>query len=252
MNNAATRDVGLLYDWTNRQNHRARLAVWILFAVVLHAAAYVSFRAANPPPNAIKPSTARLIVLAPGSDEARRLSPLIAASDPSLYATDRSALSSSPPAIPEYQPSFQNAVPPLQLLPERSSRLLPPLPRDDGPVVVNDAPTTTNPPRPEPARETTVTFAGDLAGREINHRPAAAFTARPGDPLARSRYLVAVAPSGTVRHVFEIEGTASADINAVSIPFLLGFEFFPTDADALAWGTATIHWGLDVRRQRLE
>lgn len=255
MSNAPTRDIRLLFDWTSRQDHRRRLTAWILLALVLHVAAYFTFRAAYPPPNVATPSTARLIILPPGSDAARHLTPFISAADPSLYATDRSSLRNAPPSIPPYHPSFENAAPPLQPLPATTARLLPPLPQDAGPVVVNDDRPTALP-QPAPARDTTVVFSGDLTDKKIIRRPVAAFTARPGDPLTRSRYLLAVDASGSVRHALEIVGTASPDINTVAIPFLLGFEFAPDDASAdaapLAWGTATIHWGLDVRRQRLD
>ncbi len=255
MSNAATREVRLLYDWTPRHAQRRRLVYWIVVALVLHVAAYFTFRASYPAPTGIAPANARLIMLPPDSEAARRLAPIIATADPSLYATDRSIHRSAPPAIPTYHPSFENAAPPLQPLPATTARLLPSLPRDGGPVVVDDGRPAT-PPRPAPARDTAVNFAGDLSGREIIARPTAAFTARPGDPLTRSRYLIAVDAAGSVRHVFEIEGTASPDINTVSIPYLLGFQFAPgnapTDPESLAWGTATIHWGLDVRRQRLD
>ncbi|MGC1481374.1 MAG: hypothetical protein WA771_12765, partial [Chthoniobacterales bacterium] len=125
---------------------------------------------------------------------------------------------------------------------------------DNGPVVVQEVapPTVALPP---PARETTVALSGGLADREVTERPTPAFTARPDDELAPARYLLAVGPDGSVRHVFEIEETTSPEINAVAVPFLYDHQFLPAATDAsptLTWGTATIHWGLDIHRQRLE
>ncbi len=248
----ATDPARLLYDWTGHPDHRRRLGFWILGALVLHASAYLLFRATDPPPSSLEPSKAKIHILAPDSEAARLLAPRIAAADPALFAADRLATRPLPdPAIPDYRPSFENAEPPLVALPEPVRELLPPLPRDDGPVVVNDGRASPRP-LPAPARDTKVVFAGDLASRSVTSRPNAAFTARPGENLAPATYLVAVAPTGEVRHVVEIERTASPRINAVAIPYLMGFRFDPTPtATDVAWGEATIHWGLDVRRERL-
>ncbi len=252
--NVTVEHARLLYDWTGRQDHRRRLGLWITFALVLHAAGYFLFRAAYPDPTRVEPVNAKIYLLSPDSEAARRLAPMIAAADPALFAADRLATRPlADPAIPDYQPSFENATPPLAALPDPDVSLLPPLPRDDGPVVVNDGRAAPKP-LPAPARNTQVTFADDLAKRPIANQPTAAFTARPGEPLAPATYLLAVAPDGTVRHVMELDRTDSPQINAVAIPYLLRFKFSPAapSTSHLAWGTATIHWGLDVRRERLD
>lgn len=251
--NAASENVRLLYDWTGRQDHHRRLGLWIVVALTFHTAGYLVFRASSPEPVGIEPSSATLFFLPPGSEAAIRLAPILAGADPALFATDRLATRPFPdPTVPDYHPSFENATPPLAALPEPIVALLPPLPRDDGPVVVNDGRASPRP-LPPPARATQVTFSGDLAGRLITDAPAAAFTARPGERLPSSTYLVAVDPEGAVRHALEMERTDSPQINTVAIPYLLAFRFAPAPSDsALAWGQATIHWGLDVRRVRLE
>ncbi len=243
----------LLYDWTGRQDHRRRLGIWIFLALSLHAVGYFLFRAAYPEPTNSDPVAATIFILPSGGEDARRLGPMIAAADPGLFAADRLTTRPLPdPAVPDYHPSFENAPPPLAPLPNPVVDLLPPLPRDSGPVAINDGRPSPKP-LPAPARDTEVTFADDLANRPTTARPTAAFTARPREPLAPATYLIAVAPDGSVRHVMEMDRTDSPQINAVAIPYLFRFKFSPVaDSTDLAWGLATIHWGLDVRRLRLE
>jgi hypothetical protein len=234
-------------DWAAAQKPPRRLALWIVVALLLHAGTFLLFRIAWPPAAPVGISDASLYVLLPGSAEARRLAPFLEAADPALFAPERAH--SEPlakPEMPAYRPSFAAAAPALVPLPDDGARVLPPLVRDFRPVPMPEEarPSIATPP---PAGRTQVAFSASLASRAPKDWPEMKFTARPGDPLAPTRFLIAVAPDGRVLHVMK-DGPSDVLDDAAS-QYLARLWFARGPDSRIAWGTATFHWGLDVNRK---
>jgi len=247
-----------LFDWAAAQNNPRRLALWILVALALHAGAYALFRINYPPPAPPRISEATLYVLPPGSPEAKRLAPFLAEADPALFAPERARGTALPsPTAPPFQPSYATATLQLAPLPERQTHVLPPLPRDFGPVPVRE---TAAPPAtlPAPAHETRILFSTALEARAPTPPAATRFMARPGDQLAPMRFLLAVSPEGRVLHVFpdtistsKLAGSENQALEEAATRYLMTLEFQPRADGGVTWGTATFHWGLDVERKEL-
>jgi hypothetical protein len=239
----------LLFDWASAQDARRRLALWLIVALLLHSAAWLVFRISYPPPEPIRFSDATLYVLLPGSAEEKRLAPFLAAADPALFAPeDAHGRELIAPPLPAYEPSFTVAKPQLLPLADSQPRVLPPLIRDFGPVPVSEA-------EPvallssAPTEETAVVFSGSLVARPVTEWPKRKFTVRPRDELEASRFLIAVAPDGRVLHVVKDGPTGVLD-DAASI-YLMHLRFARGPDSSTAWGMATFHWGLDVKREEL-
>ena len=246
----------LMFDWASAQKGGRRLALWLVAAVLLHCAAYLLFRVSYPPLSPSRISDATLYVLLPGSPEARRLAPFLAAEDPALFAPEKIHDREMPaPPIPAYQPSYAVATPQLEPLPDSQPRVLPPLIRDFGPVPVAETPVAASS-QPMPAKDTQVVFSAPLQSRAPQQWPQANFGARPGDELAPTQFLIAVAPDGRVLHVLkdpDSAGTTLGDDNKAlddaASQFLMRLSFQRGPDSQVAWGTATFHWGLDVKRE---
>jgi len=237
----------LMFDWADEG--RRRLALWVIAALVLHAAAYALLRINYPRPEPARISDATLYVLPPDSPAAARLAPFLAAADPALFAAERSDRIGQPaPPIPAYQPSYATDRPELLPLPDAQPRVLPPLLRDFGPVPVSE-PATPHPTAPAPAADTQILFSSSLSGRAPAERPKAKFTARPGDQLAPTRFLLAVAPDGRVLHVLRDGATRNVALDDAASRLLMRIWFHRGDDSQVAWGTATFYWGLDVKRE---
>ncbi len=240
-------ELRLLYDWAH--DHGRRLALWLIAAAALHAGVFLLFRISYPRPEPARISDAALYILLPGTAEARRLAPFLASADPALFAAGRSDHLDFPaPSIPAYQPSYAVAKPELIPLPDPQPRILPPLLRDLGPVPIADAPS----PRialPPPATRTQIIFSAALRSRAPREWPKAKFLARPGDQLAPTRFLLAVAPDGRVLHVLRDGNGKNAALDDAASQLLMQLWFQRGGDSRIAWGTATFHWGLDVKRE---
>ncbi len=242
----------LLFDWAAAQRSGQRLALWLVVAVLLHAAAYLAFRIGDPPAEPSRISEPALYVLLPGSAESRRLAPYLDAEDPSLFAPELTHGHAAPaPALPAYEPSYASARPQLAPLPEAPSRVLPPLIRDIGPVPMPETRIVTS---AAPAMGTQILLSETLAGRAPSEWPPRDFSARPGDQLAATRFLIAVAPDGRVLHVFRDRDSIGDDnrtLDDAASRYLMALRF-QRGADAqVVWGMACFHWGLDVKREEL-
>lgn len=239
--------VRLMFDWAH--DHRRRLALWLIIAVLLHIGAYFLFRIVQPAAAPAPTLDTAIHVLAPGSPEAARLAPFIAANDPSLVAPDRIGPVEIPdPTIPPYQPGYAAAPPPIAPLPDPQPRLLPPIVRDVGPVPMPNIRSTLV--IPAPARETTISFSGGLENRKRSTLPDPGFPANPGDALPAAVFLLKVDPAGGVVHVFQQESTGNRELDLLAAGYLSGLRF--DEAPGPAWGTAIFHWGMDVKREEVE
>lgn len=244
----AGRRLHLLFDWASAQDDRRRLALWIVVALALHAGAYTLFRLSYPVPRAARISDATLYVLLPGSRESSLVAPYLASADPALVAPEgRPNLKLSPPAIPAYKPSYATWTPVVSPLPDAQPRVVPPLVRVYAPVEVSDS-YAPPPHQAAPARDTQIVFSPSLASRAPRNRPQLHFVTTRGEQLAPSQFLLAIAPDGRVLHVLKNGSGQALDDDASK--YLMSLWFQRGNGSAIAWGTATFHWGLDVKREK--
>jgi hypothetical protein len=244
----------LLFDWASAQRSGQRLALWVVIALFLHAGAYLLLRVTYPPADPVRISEAALYVLLPGSPEEKRLTPFIEAANPALFAPeDPHGLAMPAPPMPAYEPSYAAAKPQLVPMPENPARVLPPLLPDFGPISMPEA-AAPAPQWPAPATGTQIVFSRTLEARAPQEWPAKKFTARPGDLLAPMQFLIAVAPDGRVLHVFRDPDSAGDDNKAIddaASRYLMSLWFRRGPNSGIVWGSATFHWGLDVKREEL-
>lgn len=239
--------LALLFEWAHHDGRR--LGLWLLVAALLHVGAYLLFRIDYPRPSPARIDEATLHVLLPGSPEAERLAPFLRSEDPGLFAPERATRADAPlPAVPAYEPSYAAAKPELVPLPDPAIRILPPLPLESGAVPVNDAPAT---PRklPAPAEKTQISASASLASR-LPATTVGPFSARPGDQLPPTRFLVAVAPDGRVLHVIRDAPGVNPALDDDASRFLMALRFTRGERYT-TWGTVTFHWGLDVERREV-
>lgn len=237
----------LLFDWAHEDGRR--LALWMIVAIALHAAAWPLFQTRYPHPEPANISEASLYVLLPGSPAAARLAPLLASADPSLAAPERDDRLGLPePKIPDYEPSYAAAALELVPLPDPAPRLLPPLLQDFGPVPMPDS-ANAAPSLPPPATATQVIFSEALRNRAPGRIPPVTLSARPGDQLAPSRFLIAVASDGRVLHIVRPIDSVNKSLDDAAARQLMQLKFAPASDDAVVWGVALYFWGLDVHRE---
>lgn len=250
--NAAPPDEAIqhLLDWESRQAAPRRLALWIVVAVVLHAAALVAFRLVPPSVDRSEPSSEAVIALAlPGTQAGETLARWLDLRDPALFAAERSDRANRfDPAPPPYRPSFMDVAAPALPMPERSERLLPPLPTSSSPVAISGGRRMAEDTPKEASSETEIRFSGALENRAVVERGEFTFVARPGDLLQPAEFLIAVGPDGHVLHGFEQTGTTFEPLNAQASAALHELRFEP--GPGIQWGAATFYWGDDVERRR--
>ena len=244
----AGRRLHLLFDWAAAQDDRRRLALWIVVALALHAGAYTLFHLSYPVPRAARISDATLYILLPGTRESSLIAPYLASADPALVAPEGSPnVKLPPPAIPAYKPSYETWTPVVSPLPDPQSRVAPPLVRVYAPVEVADS-YAPPPSLAAPASETQIVFSPALAARAPQNRPQLRFVTTRGEQLAPSQFLLAIAPDGRVLHVLKNGPGQALDDGASQ--YLMSLWFQRGSGSAIAWGTATFHWGLDVKREK--
>lgn len=246
---APSERLALLFEWA-QHDRRRRLGLWLLVAMGLHAGAYFLFRIEYPRPQPSRLNDAALYVLLPDSSERPRIAAFLESADPALFAPERTSLAVPLPVTPAYEPSYVASRPELEPLPEKASRVLPPLPIDFGPIPVAE-PSLKRPSLPPPVRETQLQVSVNLLGLIPKDLPAmSSFEARPGDQLPPARFLVAVAPDGRPLHVIRDGIGVNPTLEDAASRYLMALRFKRASEPAgITWGTATFHWGLDVTRR---
>lgn len=238
----------LLFDWPTRHHVHLVLPLMLVVSFALHALGVVVFRAARPQSRPSPERAARVWFLPPGSPQAARVMPMLAASDPAVFspgeisARDRLSRPES-----EYVPSFDSESPELVPLPEAGRKMLGPV----GPVVAavrSDSPAPAPPPA-RPGLPTRLRPGGDLADREVALPADAAFHAPPRQGLLPLEFLVSVSPQGRVLYLFPMNSSGNETIDREALRVLTRARFAARkEAPGATWGTATFLWGADVDR----
>lgn len=239
-----------LFEWPSRHNVHLALPLMIVLSVALHAACVVVFQVAYPRPHRSPQRSAEVFFLVPGSPIAKRIAPLLAASDPALFSPGH-VPGGEAGKLPEtaYIPSFDSERPTLTRLDDPAPPpALPPL-ASSGPVSVPL--TVPNPPKSRaPGLPTAVRFDGALSGRSFVPPENLTFSSATVRGLAPTVFLVAVSPEGLPLHVFPLARQSSGNeiLDRAALRYLASGRFAPDpSAKEPAWGTAIFLWGSDVK-----
>ena len=239
-----------LFDWPSRHNVHLALPIMLVVSAGLHVAGVAAFQVVRPRAQAAPERSAQVYFLAPGSAEAARLAPLLAASDPALFSPAHAG-GRGGWNLPEtaYAPSFDAAPPALLAAPAPADPPVLPAVSSSRPVSENTSLARPLPPA-RPGFPTMVTFDGPLAGRSVTAPAEFSFRVIPADglkSLPAAEFLVAVSPEGRPLHFFPRKSSGSEALDRAALQYLAGARVSAdTGATAPAWGTATFHWGVDI------
>lgn len=238
-----------LFDWPSRHDVHLALPIMLVVSVGLHVAGIFVFQVVHPRARVGPERSAEVYYLAPGSPEAAKLAPLLAASDPSLFSpahtTGRGVWK-----LPEttYTPSFDASSPQLLAIPPSSRPNLIPRVSSLGPVSREAGARRASP--PSAGLPTAVSFDGELAGRTVTPPPGFSFGVIPAGglkSLSPAEFLIAVSPDGRPLYFFPRESSGSEALDRAALRYLAGARFSPVSGtDKPAWSMATFHWGADV------
>lgn len=240
---------GLLFDWPSRHHVHLALPLMLLLAAVLHVAGIAVFQVSHPRAETPNDPSAEVYYLAPGSPEAARLEPLLAAADPALFSPAH-LTGRNPWKLPEtlYTASFDTGEPALLAAPPAPPASLLPAASSVGPVSA-DSSRRPRPPRPLPGIPTRVTFGTPLDGRTVTPPPDISFAVVPpaaAKALTAAEFFIAVSPEGRPLYFFPRRSSGSEPLDQAALRYLAGSRFSPDPgATEPAWGTATFHWGAD-------
>ena len=240
-----------LFEWPSRHNVHLALPIMLVLSFFLHAACMFIFHATFPRSEGSRERSAAVYHLLPGSPEAAKIAPMLAASDPALFSSTK-IFGHNVWKLPEtaYVASFDEEVPALAPLPAPlPSQFLPP---DSGTAPVAAAAFVPKAPPREPAVPTAVRFGGDLERRAWTPPQNFDFSALavlPRQGLAPAEFLVAVSPDGLPMHLFPQRSSGNENLDRAALQYLAGCRFAaaPSEREP-AWGTATFVWGADVRQ----
>jgi hypothetical protein len=241
-----------LFDWPSRHHVHLALPVMLVISAGLHVAGILVFQQTHPRAKTHSERGAKAYFLAPGSAEAAKLAPLLAASDPSLFSP------AHPSArdvwkLPEttYTPSFDASSPGLlTALPPSNSVQLPPV-SSTGPVTRDFAPAPASR-STLPGSPTSVTFGQEVTGRAVTPPESFSFAVVPADgakSFEAAKFLVAVSPEGRTLYFFPRQSSGSEVLDRAALRYLAGTRFEASNDAEPAWTTATFHWGADIVRQ---
>jgi hypothetical protein len=240
-----------LFEWPSRHNVHLMLPIMLILSFLLHAASLFVFQATFPRSEGSRERSAMIYYVLPGSPEAVRIAPMLAASDPALFSSAKT-FGREAWKLPKttYIASFDKESPALAPLPAPPlSEFLPPEP---GPAPVAATAFVPKPSPHLPAAPTAVRFGGALEGRSWTPPQdvdVSALLAAPGPVLAPAEFLVAVSPDGLPVHLFPQRSSGNENLDHAALQYLAGCRFAALPSErAPAWGTATFVWGADARR----
>jgi hypothetical protein len=225
----------------------------LVLSFFLHAGCLFIFHATFPSSEASRERSATVYSLLPGSAEAARIEPMLAASDPALFSSTK-VFGRNVWKLPRtaYVASFDEEVPALTTLPAPlPSQFLPP---DSGTTPVSVATVVARtPPAREPSVPTAVRFGGSLERRAWTppqNLDFATLGILPRQGLMPAEFLIAVSPDGLPMHLFPQRSSGDENLDRTALKYLAGcrFEAAPSDREP-AWGTATFVWGADVKQE---
>jgi hypothetical protein len=240
-----------LFEWPSRHSVHLVLPIMLLVSFLLHAVSLFVFHATLPRSEGSRERSAVVYHLAPGSPEALKIAPMLAASDPALFSSTK-IFGRGVWTLPKmaYVASFDKEVPALAPLPA-----LPPsqfLPPDPGAAPVAAAAFVPKPAPHHPGVPTAVRLGGALEGRSWTPPPnfdVSTLLLLSGQVLAPAEFLVAVSPDGLPMHLFLQRSSGNEDLDRAALQYLAGCRFATAASErGQTWGTATFVWGAGLKQ----
>lgn len=241
--------LGHLFDWPSRHHVHLALPVMLVLSAGLHVAGLAVFQISHTRATGRTEHEARAYFLAPGSAEAARLAPLLAAADPALFSPAH-ASTRDVWKLPEttYVASFDTAQSGLLTAPPTAPEIQQPPVSSTGPVS-REFSAASRRREMAPGVSTAVTFGRELAGRSRTPPENFSFSVIPPDglkSLAPAEYLVAVSPEGRPLYFFLRNSSGSEVLDRAALRYLTELRFAARDEAEPVWSSATFHWGADV------
>jgi hypothetical protein len=216
---------------------------FFVLSVLVHGFAFLLFQVVYPQRVTIPPPSMQVALLTPSSPENQAILRWISAEDPALATAGSVA---TPPALSEipFKPSFTALRTPPRTLPALEEKPVAPpspiaLPLLTPTVSAKPAAVESAPPAPSSAR-----FSGALTGRPFT--PRAALDAHAATSLEPALFLLAVDGAGQVRNCFRQRTSGDDTADDAAADYLSRGQFTAQPGAPLAWGLATITWGLEI------
>jgi hypothetical protein len=243
----ASERLSLIFDWPSRHAVHLALPLMVVVSFFAHAAGLAVFQLKPPAEPAVPRRSAGVFVLAPWSEDAAKVTPMIAAADPALFSASASEdrdiwlLPST-----DYPPSFDSLRPSLAPLPTEPPQVT---------SFTSSAPVSSERrsrpiPKAEPTLPTRIEWTGALRDFSFEPAPGVAFAAPARQNLLPLEFLVAVGPHGKLLHAFPLGSSGNERIDRDALRSLLGGHLSAgsRSLEAPVWGTAIFLWGADIQR----
>ena len=239
---------GLLFHWERPRGRQFAMAGFLLLSLALHALGFYLFQVVYPPPIALLPPPAQVMVIAPTSPEARTYLNWLNAEDPALASQTERPTDARAFQLPRlaHIPSYVAVKPQLKALPTERPILSPPAAFPPQPVKTNEA-VPDSPPLKAP---TTLVFS-DPRLVFSGTPPKFKFQASTPEPPENARFSVAINASGMVRYVLPEHSSGDAALDEQARRYLLLCRFQRSTAtspnDELTWAIAAFEFGNDLQ-----
>jgi hypothetical protein len=245
-------ETGLLFAWEHPTHRSVALTGFIVMSLVFHALCFYVFQIIYPPTVAILPPPGRVTLIAPTTDEGRRLLRWIEAEDPALASNTQRP----PTARGVVMPTIQHA--PSYLMRQATLRDLPPDPPDPAiPSAHPPGPVESLRPLPQPVTNrvpTTVRLSAELETRGSLQSPEMNFKSSGTESPEPAQFRIGVGADGVVRYclVERSSGDAALDeqarqyLSLSRLPAIENRESKTENDPSLVWGIATVEWGNDL------
>jgi len=213
-------------------------------SLVAHTATFFLFQVVYPQRVTIPQPAPHVSLLTPSSPENIALLRRIEAEDPALVANDKPT---APPGLvaAHYQPSYTSPrTAPLGPPVERTQGVRFP-PAEDRLTPIDSVKTAPAANPALPAKNTSITFAGGLAGRTLANNPGISLNYHASEAAEATTLLIGVSAEGKVLYSLVQHPSGDPALDEQAIEHLRNVTFERASA-SVAWGFATFSWGGDA------
>lgn len=211
-------------------------------SLAAHGAMFLLFQVVYPQRVTLPPPASQVALLTPATPEHEALLRWVAAEDPALVAATTHAMPASLLDVP-YRASFEMMRTPPRFAPPSPEVIAYP-PAKELMALIRGLTAAPSASAPEPAPSATRLLLSDALQSRAPVAPPA-FSVRAATPLQPARFLLGISGTGEVRFTFLQKSSGDPAADTAAAAQLTGITFRPA-ADPLAWGFATIRWGLEA------
>lgn len=234
------RSARLIFDWPGRHQLHLVLPFMLILAALFHAGIFFVFSIVYPISEGERPDPISAYFPLAGSEDAQRLTILLSADDPAIFAPGRGDAIMAPTTV-AYVPTYATAGSALAPLPP----LALPRPSTESQVGAVRIPISPKPAARSPL-PTRLEVSASLAARAPALPAGIQFVTSGRTPPDTLRFLINVHADGKVAHVFLQDSSGDAALDATAANVLAQLAFAPSDAEA-TWGNVSFSWGNNVQ-----